>query len=111
MSEGTHLALHFDQECEAAENTHTYCVTQGHIFSHLPRDQLESETDKETLIKTISRDSTNPGLTSRQNVRTSERWEVMMGTSDSSSSSRASKASQAFACQREKSQGFSALLW
>ena len=38
----THLALDFDQESEAAKNTHTYCITQGHVFSHLPRDQLKS---------------------------------------------------------------------
>ena len=37
VSEGTHLALDFDQESEAAKNTHTYCITQGHVSSHLPR--------------------------------------------------------------------------
>lgn len=38
VSEGTHLALDFDQKCEAAENTYTYCITQSHVSSHLPRD-------------------------------------------------------------------------
>ena len=97
----THLALDFDQESEAAKNPHTYCIAQGHISSHLPRDQLESETGKEAPSRKSSKDSAEPRLTSRQKVRTSERCEVMMGTSDSSSSSRASMASQAFACQTE----------
>lgn len=106
----THLALDFDQESEAAKNTHTYCITQGHVFSHLPRDQLKSETGKEAPSRTSSEDSADPRLTSRQNVRTSERCEVMMGTSDSSNSSKASMASQAFAYQTEKSQAYYALL-
>lgn len=50
-----------------------------------------------------SRCHVHPRLTSRQNVRTSERWEVMTGTSDSSNSSKASRASQAFVCQTDKS--------
>lgn len=45
--EGTHLALDFDQETEAAENTYTYCISQSHISSHLPTDQGKSETSKE----------------------------------------------------------------
>lgn len=48
--------------------------------------------------KPRSRGGTHPRLTSRQNVRTSERWGVMMGNSVSSISSRASRASQAFTC-------------
>lgn len=99
VSWSTHLALDFDQETEAAENPYAYRITQSHISSHLPRDELESETGKGTLSKISSRGYAHPRLTSRQNVRTSERWEVMMGTSDSSNSSRASTASQAFACQ------------
>lgn len=102
----THLALDFDQESEAAKNTHTYCIAQGYVSSHLPRDQLKSETGKEAPSRTSSKDSANPRLTSRQNVRTSARCELMMGTSDSSNSSRASMASQAFACQTEKSQAY-----
>lgn len=53
-------------------------------------------------IQNMPQGQAHPRLTSRQNVKTSERWEVMMGTSDSSSSSRASMASQAFACQRNR---------
>lgn len=38
VSEGTHLALDFDQKSEAAENTHTNCITQSHVSSHLSRN-------------------------------------------------------------------------
>lgn len=37
QQEGTYLAFDFDQESEAAENTHTKCFAQGHILSHLYR--------------------------------------------------------------------------
>lgn len=102
MQQGPHLAPDFDQESEAAENSHTYCIAQGHISSHLPRDQHKSETGMETRSRTSSRGCAYPRLTSRQKVRTSERWEVTMGISDSSNSSRASRASQVFACQTDR---------
>lgn len=108
LVEGAHLTLDFHQKSEATENSHTYGIAQGHIFRNLPRETPKHQS-REPSHSTSRTDHARPRLTSRQNMSTSERWEVMMGTSDSSSSSRASTASQAFACHTEKSWGYSAL--